>query len=262
MSKPIILITAGRQNQATPAGEVQDVKTGVDTDYVDAVVQAGGAPLVVPTFADHEAVSSLVEIADGLILSGGGDIVSLAYGEEPHHLSKFQDPVRDEMEFQLTRDALDREMPVLAICRGLQVLNVVQGGSLIQDVPDQVRDAVKHYSHGLQTVLLHSIDIESDSLLARLMGTTTMAINSWHHQAIKKLGHDLRINCRARDGVIEGVESASGKAVLGVQFHPEEAAATYPQFQTFFDWVVREAQDYRNRRVAALDGRRPAPTTV
>src|SRR5947209_1484565 len=109
MRKPIILITAGRQNQATPAGEVQNVRTGVTTDYVDAVVKAGGAPLIVPCFADAAAVDALLETVDGLILSGGGDIVSLAYEEEPHHLSKLQDPVRDEMEFHITRAALDRD---------------------------------------------------------------------------------------------------------------------------------------------------------
>ncbi len=172
MRKPIILITAGRQNQATPAGEVQSVRTGVDTDYVDAVVKAGGAPLIVPCFAEQDAIEALMEVADGLILSGGGDIVSLAYDEEPHHLSKLQDPVRDEMEFQVCRAAMDRDLPILAICRGIQLLNVVQGGSLIQDVPSQVNDAVKHYSQGLHTVLLHTIDIEPDSELARLMATT------------------------------------------------------------------------------------------
>lgn len=262
MKKPIILITAGRQNQATPAGEVQSVRTGVSTDYVDAVVKAGGAPLIVPCFSDEAALDALLDKADGLILSGGGDIVSLAYDEEPHHLSKFQDPVRDEMEFHITRAALDRGLPILGICRGVQLLNVVLGGSLIQDVPSQVQDAVKHYSQGLHTVLLHTIDIEADSVLANLMGTTTMAINSWHHQAVKKLGAGLRVNCRARDGVIEGVEADDSRAVLGVQFHPEEAAGSYPQFQTFFDWIVARAGEYQDRKAASRNGYKPVPVEV
>ncbi|MBV9866976.1 MAG: gamma-glutamyl-gamma-aminobutyrate hydrolase family protein [Abitibacteriaceae bacterium] len=243
MKKPIILITAGRQNQATPAGEVQSIRTGVDTDYVDAVVKAGGAPIIIPCFMDKAALESIMQTADGVVLTGGGDVVSLTYGEEPHDLSKYQDPVRDEMEFEVTRQALALDLPILAICRGVQLLNVVQGGSLIQDIPSEVPNSVKHYSQGLHTVLLHTIEIEKDSLLGELMGTTEMAINSWHHQAIKKLGSNLRVNCRARDGIIEGVESSEGKPILGVQFHPEEAAAAYPQFQVFFDWVVREAHN-------------------
>jgi putative glutamine amidotransferase len=228
MKKPIIVITVGRQPMAAPQDELQSIKTGCDTDYIDAVVRAGGAPVILPCFMDRDAIGSIVAAADGVILSGGGDVVSLAYGEEPHLLSKYQDPVRDEMEFEVARLALDMELPLLAICRGMQLLNVVLGGTLIQDIPSQVSNAVKHYSEGTHTVLLHNIDIKEESLLSRLLGTNSMAINSWHHQAVKDLGNGLRANCQARDGVIEGVESSDGKPILGVQFHPEETAATYP----------------------------------
>ena len=246
MKKPIILVTVGRQPMATEQGELQSIRTGCDIDYIEAVVRAGGAPLIVPCICDKDAIRSFMEAADGVILTGGGDVISLAYGEEPHLMSKYQDPVRDEMEFEVARLALEMELPLLAICRGHQVLNVVLGGTLVQDIPSQVPDAVKHYSEGTHTVLLHNIDIEEDSLLFRLLGTKCMAINTWHHQAVKDLGEGLRINCRARDGVVEGMESADGKPILSVQFHPEEAAATYPRFQTFFDWVVKEASGMRH----------------
>lgn len=249
MPKPIILITAGRQNQATPQGETQSVYTGVDTDYTEAVARAGGAPVLMPCIMDKEAIAAILARVDGVMLTGGGDVVSLSYGEEPHDLSRYQDPVRDAMEFEVARLALEQELPLLAICRGAQLLNVAQGGTLIQDIPSAVPDAVKHYSQGSHTVLLHTIEIEPDSLLAKIMGQTSMAINSWHHQAIKDLGRNLRVNCRARDGVIEGVEAADGKPILGVQFHPEEAAAAYPQFQVCFDWLIREANHKLSNKI-------------
>jgi gamma-glutamyl-gamma-aminobutyrate hydrolase PuuD len=239
--KPIILVTAGKQNPVTPRGEVQVITSGCDVDYIQSVVRAGGAPVILPCMADREAIGAAVAVADGVLLTGGGDIISLAYGEEPHLASKLRDPTRDEMELEVTRRALERELPVLGICRGVQVLNVALGGTLIQDVPSQVAGAVQHYSAGLDTVLLHTVAIEEDSLLARVMGTTSTAVNSWHHQAVKEVGRGLRVNCRARDGVIEGLESVDGRSILGVQFHPEECTAAYPQFRTLFDWLVHEA---------------------
>ncbi len=241
MSKPVILITTGKQGQLTPRGEIQAVTANCNMQYVHSVVRAGGAPVLLPCMADKEAIQAALLAADGLLLTGGGDILSLAYGEEPHPASKYQDPVRDAMEFEVTRLALDRELPVLGICRGVQLLNVALGGTLIQDVPSQVRGAVKHYSQGLDTVLLHTLDIEEDSLLARVFQTTSMAVNSYHHQAVKDVGLGLRTNCQARDGVIEGIEAADGRPILGVQFHPEELTEKHPRFQMLFDWLVVEA---------------------
>jgi putative glutamine amidotransferase len=175
------------------------------------------------------------------MLTGGGDVGSLFYGEEPHVASKLQDPVRDEMELEATQLALKRGLPILGICRGVQLLNVALGGTLVQDVPSQVPNALKHYSEGMDVILLHTIEIEAGTLLAHIFGTTSMAVNSYHHQAVKDVGRGLRVNSRARDGVIEGIEAADGRPILGVQFHPEECTAQYPQFRALFDWLVREA---------------------
>jgi putative glutamine amidotransferase len=243
--KPLIAITVGKQNPRTPTGEVQAVTTGCNVNYVNAVVRAGGAPVLLPRIADADAIRTVVESADGLLLTGGGDVVSLAYGEEPHLTSKYQDPVRDEMELEATRAALDAELPILGVCRGLQLLNVARGGTLIQDIPSQVENAVKHYGEGLDPVLLHTIDIEPDSLLACVARATTMAVNSYHHQAAKDLGAGLRVNCRARDGVVEGLESSDGRPILALQFHPEEHAGIHPAYQTFFDWLIEEASSRR-----------------
>ncbi len=247
MRKPLIIITAGKRNEATARGEQQTVVSGCNVDYVNAVVGAGGAPLLLPSIADTDALRAAMEVADGVLLSGGGDVNALTYGEEPHLTSCYQDPIRDDMEFEVTRLALEANVPILGVCRGIQVLNVVMGGTLIQDIPSQVPGAVKHYAQPLDVTLLHTIEIEPDSLMARVTGATSMAVNSWHHQTVKDLGHGLRVNSRARDGVIEGVESSDGKPILGVQFHPEECVSLYPRFRVFFDWLVQEASAYARR---------------
>jgi putative glutamine amidotransferase len=229
-------------------GELQTIKTGCDVDYTDSTVRSGGAQLLLPCTGNVEVAHAAIEVCDGVILTGGGDVVSLCYGEEPHESSKYQDPVRDNIEFEIAKLALEKRVPILGICRGMQVLNVVLGGTLVQDIPSQIPNAIKHYSQASHTAMLHHIDIESDWLFARVVGSTTMAINSWHHQAVKDVGSDLKITARSHDGVAEGMEATDGRALLMVQFHPEECTDTYPQFQLFFDWIVQEARGYRAER--------------
>lgn len=240
MSKPVIVISAGRQNLHTPRRETQAIFTGCNVEYVKAVIRAGGAPVLLPYLADKESIASVLESANGVLLSGGGDILSLRYGEEPHPRSLYQDPIRDEMEIELTRLAIERNMPVLGICRGIQLVNVALGGTLIQDIPTQVPNTVKHYSEGLAPVLLHSLEIEPESLLARVLETTSTAVNSYHHQAVRDIGAGLRVSARASDSVIEAIESSDGKPILAIQCHPEEIAAPYPIFQKLFDWLVAQ----------------------
>ena len=239
--RPLIVITAGRQNRAAERSAVQEVFTGCPMDYVDAVLRAGGTPLILPRFFETEVLAAAVRAAQGVLLTGGGDIVSLAYEQEPHPASRYQDPVRDRMEMEVLRLATERGLPILGVCRGLQVLNVFCGGTLIQDIPSQVPGALQHYTHSVAPIAGQTVDVEPETLLARLWGTATATINSYHHQAIQDLGEGLRVNCRARDGVIEGVEAGDGRPVLAVQFHPEELAAEQARHQGLFGWLVREA---------------------
>lgn len=241
MKKPIILITAGRKNENARDSKQQMIWSGCDIDYTQSIARSGGAPLLVPCVTDEVTVLATLDVADGVLLTGGGDILSLNYGEEPHPTSKYQDPKRDTTEIALANAAIERGLPVLGICRGLQLLNVALGGTLIQDIPSQVEGACKHYGDGIEVALLHSVDIEADSLLARVLSSQHMAVNSYHHQAANALGTGLRINSRAKDGVIEGLEANDNRPILAVQFHPEEIAADYPQFQPLFDWLVTEA---------------------
>jgi putative glutamine amidotransferase len=241
MARPLILITTGKYNQETPRSEVQPVIAGSNIAYVLAVIGAGGAPLLLPPVDDRETVRAAVETAAGILLTGGGDVMALAYGEEPHPASAYLDPTRDAVEMEVIRLAMERELPIFGVCRGCQVLNVALGGTLVQDIPTQVPGAIQHYSKGLEPLLAHTIDIEEGTLLQRLVGSRTMRVNTYHHQSIKDLGQGLRVNSRARDGVIEGIEAADGRPLLGVQCHPEESVGTFPEFRVFFDWLVREA---------------------
>lgn len=242
-SKPIIAISAGTRNEAALSTHIQTVVTGTNVHYVQAIVRAGGAPVVIPVITDEAALAAIVGMADGVLLTGGGDISSLAFGEEPHRTARYHDPARDTMEMTVTHLALERGLPLLGVCRGIQLLNVALGGTLIQDIPSQVPDACNHYAQPVAPTLLHSVAIEPDSLLARVMGSETTAVNSYHHQAVSRLGRGLRVNCRARDGVIEGVESSENKPLLAVQFHPEEIADRYPAFQAPFDWLISAARE-------------------
>ena len=245
MRRPIIGISTGRINRSAAEQQVQSITIGCNQDYISAVRASGGVPVLLPRGLSEDDIAVVVGELDGLLLSGGGDVHSLLYGEEPHPKTKLQDPARDAMEFALVHAALERDLPLLGICRGIQVINVALGGTLIQDIPAQVRGACKHYSQGLAVLLLHSVTIEENTLLARLLGVQSLAVNSWHHQAPDRIGDGLRINCRAADGVIEGLESSTGKPVLALQCHPEECVPTYPQFQVVFDWLVEEAAKYR-----------------
>ena len=243
MYKPVIGLTTGRRNRPTEGNELQNADVGCDIMYLAAVLHAGGAPILLPRTDDEEVTLSVMQAADGLLLTGGGDIMSLAYGEEPHPRAGGQDPVRDAAEFAAVRVALDRGLPILGICRGIQTLNVVLGGTLIQDVPSQVAGACQHSTRASENMLGHTVDVEPGSLLARVLGVTSTAVNSWHHQAVKDVAEGLRVNCRARDGVIEGVEAADGRPILAVQCHPAAAAEQFPLFRKLFDWLVAEAAE-------------------
>lgn len=253
MSRPLIVVTAGTRNPPSVPPE-EEIIIGVAVDYLNAVVQAGGAPVLLPSVADTESILTVLRAADGMLLTGGGDILSFHYGEEPHFESQRHDPVRDAMEMTVVRTALKLNMPILGICRGLQLLNIVQGGTLYQDIPSQIPEADIHNTEELDAVLRHPIAIEPDTLLARIMQADTMEVNSWHHQSVNQLGRGLRINARARDGVVEGIESCEGKPVLAVQCHPEDCSAAYPCFRNLFRWLIDEAEAYHASKTAEKPG--------
>ena len=187
--------------------------------YVDGVRAAGATPLVLPP--GEAQPERLLDLVDGLILAGGGDIAPAAYGGEPHETIYSVSEERDEFEFTLARAVLARpDMPMLCICRGMQVLNVVCGGTLHAHVPERFGDRVAHRLPPRLTAR-HPVRIEPGSRLASILGAPAVEACSWHHQAIDRIGEGLRPLAWAEDGVIEAVEHAVHPWCIGVQWHPE-----------------------------------------
>jgi gamma-glutamyl-gamma-aminobutyrate hydrolase PuuD len=207
--------------------------------YLEAVARAGGLPVIVDPSGDLEP---LLERIDALVLSGGADLEPTRYGEVPHPSVYGADGSVDDTELALTRAALEHDVPLLCICRGIQVLNVALGGSLHQHLPELTGVGPHGQPGEPGGGHLHPVDIASDSLLASVLGATRITSSCHHHQAIAKLGDGLRVTASARDGVIEGVELA-GRWLLAVQWHPEDTAADDPLQQRLFDALVEHARD-------------------
>jgi len=218
----------------------------VPCGYVDAVRAAGATPLVLPP--GEAEPQRLLDLVDGLILAGGGDIAPAAYDGEPHETIYSVSEERDQFEFTLARTVLSRpDTPLLCICRGMQVLNVACGGSLHAHVPDRFGDRVahrlapRHRTH-------HPVRVDGDSRLARLLVTTQPEVCSWHHQAIDRLGEGLRPIAWADDGVIEAIEHTAHPWCIGVQWHPEMQLDAPEQRRLFVGLVAaadREGQAHR-----------------
>ncbi|MGB9724641.1 MAG: gamma-glutamyl-gamma-aminobutyrate hydrolase family protein [Chloroflexia bacterium] len=197
----------------TEWGEV----VGVFPAYVEAVIQAGGTPLLIPPLTEREALAALLGRLDGLILTGGLDLPPDWYGQEPHPSTKLADPRRLAGDRLLAEMALASPIPILAVCMGCQLLNIALGGDLIQDIPSQVAGALSH----APKETFHPVRIEPGSRLAGIVGREELEVNSSHHQAVGRPGKGLRVVARAPDGVIEAVEGEGKRFLLGVQWHPE-----------------------------------------
>lgn len=212
-------------------------------DYLMRVVDAGGIPLVVPPLG--ELPVELLDRVDGLVLSGGEDIDPERYGKQPSPHLGTVDAQRDALELALTREAVSRRMPILAICRGAQVLNVALGGTLIQDLPSEFPSDVRHRQEASCTLGTHDVRVASDSLLASLAGGEVVSVNSFHHQAALDVAPGLRAVAWASDGVIEALEG-TGAFMMGVQWHPEcQESELSPRLFTAF---VEACRAYAIRR--------------
>jgi putative glutamine amidotransferase len=209
-------------------------------DYEEAVRRAGGEPRVLDLHADTPA--EVVATAGGVLLPGGGDIDPSRYGEPRHPTFEGAEEGRDAYELELVRRALEADLPVLAICRGIQVLNVARGGTLVQDIPDQIPSAGHHHVPEPPFAIAHDIWVTSGTRLERLLrdrlDKDTCAVNSRHHQAVKRAGDGLVVTATAPDGVIEAVEDPNRRFCVGVQWHPENFYRT-GEFSTLFETFIR-----------------------
>ncbi len=237
--------------------------------YYQSVLRAGGVPLVIPPYEvtscegdDHtplfadpvqETLSRTLDSVDALLLSGGGDINPLLTGEEPIPSLHGICPERDAQEMRLVRHAYHRQIPMLGICRGIQMLSAALGGKNFQDIYTQCEGhrMLKHSQDMRRDAVSHRVTVSAGSLLHSIVGTDSLAVNSFHHQAVSEPGSLLHAVAWSSDGVIEAVESSEFKPILGVQWHPEAFFAHHdqPVMQAPFDWLVREAGLYREARM-------------
>lgn len=212
--------------------------------YCDGVLAAGGLPAILPYTAAGLAAETLDGL-DGLLLTGGPDLDPAHFGEPPHPRLGRVVPDRDAHELALCREALARGMPVLGICRGIQVLAVAAGGTLWQDVPSQVAGAIQHYQDAPRWHGSHRVEVQPNSLLAALIGTAPPPVNSFHHQAVRDVPPGFAVTARAPDGVVEAVEHPGLPFCLGVQWHPEDMWQDVGAYLNLFRGLVEAAAGRR-----------------
>ena len=238
--------------------------------YYESVLQAGGIPLVLPPYTDAEALCQTLDRVDGILLSGGGDINPLLLGEEPIPGLHGICPQRDEMELQLVREAYNRQIPMLGICRGIQTLVAALGGTIYQDLNTQYSETplVKHDQDLDRAYASHTVKVEAGSTLSRLFPDAVekgLPVNSFHHQAVRTPGQLLRVSAKATDGVIEAVESNEFKSIIGVQWHPECFITRGCRcMMPLFDWLISEASSFAeakriHSRIITLDSHCDTP---
>jgi len=237
--RPIIGITCGSDVSASSAGGRIYRKDSVGSDYVSAIEHAGGTPIVLPIVENQECISRFIDIIDGLLLSGGGDIDPSFFNEEPIPTLGSIDPNRDSVEMLLSKAALEQDLPVLAICRGIQVLNVAAGGTLYQDISQHSKEILKHRQSAPGWHASHTIQIEPGSLMYGMFDNQTSRVNSFHHQAIRDTADGFYVSARTSDGIIEVIEGQEHRFMLGVQFHPEMMFQHHPEAANIFAAFVK-----------------------
>jgi putative glutamine amidotransferase len=243
MQKPLIGITSGevfnREHPWAPA------VLGQSHTYIDSVVRAGGIPIILPVTDDASVLTDICSRLDGLLMSGGNDLNPRLYGENPYdNLDELSDK-RDRTEKVILEYALENDIPILGICRGLQYINVHFGGTLYQDIPSDIPGAMDHRSSTKAQNFehhAHAITIDEDSKLYDIMQLEAIDTNSHHHQSVKEIGEGLRITARAEDGVVEAIESDDDRFIICIQAHPESLGREIPEWSRLFDAFIEKSR--------------------
>jgi len=225
-------------------GEPAHPEMALGIPYIRAVEAAGGVPVVMPPLA-LPGVPDLVARLDGLLLSGGPDLAPSAYDERPHAQLGSTEPRLDAFEYAVVREALQLNLPILGICRGVQALNVARGGTLHQHLPDVVGESIVHRQSEVGRFRTHVVDVLAGTRLAGIVGPGRLRVNSFHHQAVDRVGTGLRVCAAAPDGTIEGIEDPARPFVVGVQWHAEALAHGTEHGALFEELVVAAAGQRR-----------------
>jgi putative glutamine amidotransferase len=243
MAKPWIGIPTRYHDKTETIGQIRH--------YLEAVLWAGGLPLLIPTVDSPSIVREYFERVDAVLLPGSPtDIDPARYGEEPDAKMGKRSPERDATDFVLLEYGDKARLPLLGICFGVQSLNVFRGGSLVQDIPSLVAQPLFHDDENDDPLkpARHLVRLEKDSLLARFAGSGEADVNSFHHQSVGRVGKDLRVTAVASDGVIEGIEDTSGRFVVGVQWHPERGWKDDAFSRTLFTAFIEAARKSQSHR--------------
>ena len=232
--KPLIAVT--------PMYDSKEERYVLKGAYMQMLEGLGAVPMIMPLTRDSAILERFLDLCDGLVLSGGADIDPVHYGEIDEGLCGSISPLRDEVEIALCRMAVARDMPVLGICRGHQVLNVALGGTMYQDLKIQQGTTFEHMVPNPVGGLVHRVDIAADSPLAELQGAASMMVNSRHHQAIRDVAAGLRVQAVSPDGVIESVYLPGKRFVWGVQWHPESVWEISPENRKIAEAFLRAAE--------------------
>lgn len=251
---PLIGITASTGKTTSVVGQ----------NYYNAVLRAGGIPVIIPVDTTTAYLAEVVKELDGLLLVGGVDVDPSFFGEAAHEKLGEVDTLRDVNELKLIRLASNRNIPILGVCRGEQMLNVALGGTLIQDIPSQVEDQSLTHRVTAGAQRIHSIDIVPGSTLHKILGKTTLDVNSAHHQAVNKVASGAQVAARSADGVVEAIDFYPCRRILGVQWHPEGFKGEDEDMNKIFNFFVGEAKLFKqakeiHSRVLSVDSHTDAP---
>ena len=228
--------------------ETDDDYSATSAAYYDAIRRAGGIPVIIPVDTTTAYLNQVIGQLDGLLLVGGVDVNPVYYGEKPHKKLGSVDGLRDVNELKLIRMAVNRNIPIMGVCRGCQILNVAMGGTLIQDIPSQVEDHSLNHRGSFGNVREHSVGIENGSLLHKILGKDSLEVNSSHHQAVKDPAPGAHIDARASDGVIEAYDYYPLRRIIGVQWHPEGFWGTDADMNKIYEFFVGQADLYRQAK--------------
>jgi len=264
LSRPIIGVPT--QNLQSLGGISTDIPASwvMSQRYIRALTAVGALPWMIPLVGDEpETLRGIYDELDGVFLPGGADIDPANYGEERHARCDKGDPARDQVELTLVRWAMADRKPVLGVCRGLQIVNLAAGGTLYQDLADQMPGSIKHdyfpfggrYS---RDHLSHEVSVATNTKLAEIFGAGALKVNSMHHQGVRQLGASLVASAVAPDGLVEGLESSDNSYLIAVQWHPEALTENSPRTRRLFESFVEASAAYREQSRLAMETAEPS----